>query len=169
MVGVVSTDYAVRRNFQNQSATALLTINTRLIVSHIIKNAGLATGYRTDRGIRLSGDGQLPGPLPANTMCFRQDPIAAPTPTNYADDGWVCYTQLGNDLRTCAKAPGPPGGCIAGDALLGTITTVTPTYDIATNTFTVTVVNRDQPAVAKSISNPEVTWTSRTSPPGQSI
>ena len=163
MMGVVSSDYAVRKSFQSQSADALLSLHTRVIVNDIIKNAALASGYKNDLGIRT---------LDANNFCIRQDPKNLPTPMDYSDDPWVCYTTVPNSaLYTCAKPAGavPPAACATSDQKLGAVVSVAPSFDPATDTFSVTIVNRDDPGNPKSISNPEVTVTSQTSPAGQSL
>lgn len=161
MIGVVSSDSAVRKNAQNQNASTLLTLNTRAIVNAIINNAFLICGYKNDQGYSPT----------ANGFCFRQDVdiiTRAPniTPTDYSDDQWMCYTVLASNLRSCAKAA--PGSCLSSDTLVGAVVSVTPAFDATANVFSVTIVNRADPGSPKSISNPEVTVSAQTSPPGQS-
>ena len=163
MIGVVSSDSAVRKNAQNQNASTLLTLNTRAIVNAIINNASLISGYKNDQGYSPT----------ANGFCFRQDfnittnvPNDPPTPADYSDDRWMCYTVLASNLRSCVKAAS--GSCSSSDALVGAVVSVTPAFDAAANVFSVTIVNRADPSQPKSISNPEVTVSARTSPPGQS-
>ncbi len=154
MIGVVSSDSAVRKNAQNQNASTLLTLNTRAIVNVIINNAALISGYKNDEGYSVTPNG----------FCFRQDING--TPVDYTDDQWMCYTVVASALRSCVKAAA--GSCLSSDTLVGAVVSVTPAFDAAADVFSVTIVNRADPAKSKSISNPEVTVSARTSPPGQS-
>ncbi len=169
MIGVISSDSAVRKNAQNQNASTLLTLHTRALVNAIINNAFLISGWKNDSGYSQTG----------NSFCFRQDfkittGVAnnPPTPTDYSDDRWMCYTFSVPDLRSCVKdAASGAGSCLSSDTLVGKAFSVTPvpkaSFD-STNVFSVTIVNRADPTKSKSISNPEVTASAQVSPPGQS-
>ncbi|MDO8801773.1 hypothetical protein [Phenylobacterium sp.] len=166
MIGVISSDSAVRKNAQNQNASTLLTLNTRAVVNAIINNASLISGYRNDQGYSPT----------ANGFCFRRDfnittnaPNDPPTPADYSDDQWMCYTVVASNLRSCVKtAASGPSSCLSSDTLVGAVVSVTPAFDATANVFSVTIVNRADPSQPKSISNPEVTVSARASPPGQS-
>ncbi len=162
MMGVVSSDSAVRKNAQNQNASTLLTLHTRALVNVIINNASLMSGYKNDQGYSPT----------VNGFCVRQDiniNTKAPnnTPTDYSDDQWACYTAIAFNLRGCFKAA--PDSCLSSDTLVGALVSVAQVFDSATDVFSVTVVNRADPSQIKSISNPEVTVSAQVSPPGQSI
>ncbi len=178
MIGVVSSDSAVRKNAQNQNASTLLTLNTRVLVDAIINNASLMSGHKSKQGY-FSSD--------TNSFCIRQDYNYSVTPSaaninsaaDYSDDYWVCYTFSSNSLYTCVKPPGtiPASSCSAGDQgykSLGRAVGVSGVpsssfgFDPVGNVFSVTIVNRADPGSPKSISNPEVTVSAQTSPPGQS-
>ncbi len=175
MIGVVSSDYAVRKNSQNQNAGTLLTLNTRVLVNAIINNASLMSGYKNDQGYSSTT---------ANSFCIRQDynysvspPVPNNSPVDYSDDYWACYTFSSNSLYTCIKPPGAisASSCSAGDqgykSLGGTVGIPSSSFgfDVASDVFSVIIVNRADPSQPKSISNPEVTVSAQTSPSGQSI
>ena len=175
IMGIMSTDYAVRKNAQDASATASLNLKTHAVLNHIINNALPAVGDKDSKGIRYPGD--------ESWFCLRQD--ASATAGVYTDDNWVCYTVVGSALYTCTNppasnpalnplpVPATAGPCRASDTLVegsrGIMLSVNPDYSATSNIFGVTVATRTNPASSKSTSNPEVSASSSISPWGHSI
>ena len=174
MLGVASSDFAVRKNTKNQSAGALLTLNTRSIIEHISKNASMATGMKNDQGFyNVTG-----AAVAAGNFCIRQDIDISGnflnTSGDYNDDNWKCYTVAANNITTCIKSTAnKANACINTDnkyASLGALTTATPSFSSTTDVFSVVIINHDQPSNATtSVSNPGVTLTSQVVPSGHSI
>ena len=166
MIGVVSSDYAVRNHANNQGAGAVLTLNTRVLVDHIMKNAALAIGDKNNLGFSFAPNAVLNSP--PGFFCVRQD--INNTPSDYSDDQWACYTVLSNSLYACARtAVQGPGACTAANTLVGAIVSAAVNFSDTTDVFLLMVTNRADPAKAQSTSNPQVTVTSQVSPAGQSI
>ena len=105
MMGVVSTDSAIRRQTNTSFQNAQASLNPQGILAHIMNSAFNATGTPADPGIYIGTGG-----LAANTMCFR---------TAKAPDNWVCYTNLGTNLYTCTG--GAQGDCTAANQDLGAL------------------------------------------------
>jgi len=174
MIGVVSSDSAIRKNAQNQNAGTLLTLNTRALVNVMISNASLATGYKSDPGFDFPPNAVLTiQNTPPSSFCVRQDmnintKVPNNTPEDYSDDRWACYTVIAPNLYACLKAS-KNSSCLASDTLVGPVVSLAVNFNDTSDVFSVTIVNRADPTQAKSISNPEVTVSARVSPPGQSI
>ncbi len=170
MVGVVSVDQAMRQSHQGTSRNALVSMKTSAIMLHITKNVQLTNGYRTESG---SIDGIRTNI--ANTLCVRKEDPSNITPGNYSDDVWACYTLNGTNMNFCQSAAGGAAAACGAGTVLGTATSFTVQLsndsDPVTGQFYVeiTVINRFDPAAGKNtFDNPEITLTSRISPPGLS-
>ena len=188
MMGAVSIDSNVRKSRDQSSKTSLLYLNTRAMVTHILLNASQAVGYGSTsaatKGILLPAD-----MANNNSFCIDQD--VSPTTTNpnntvtkNGDDRWFCYTFQAPNLFACTKTYDGTkiyrgaGACTAADTnynQVGTAVSVTPTFTLnrvkgsQQVIFEVTIVSRDNPALPKSITNPEINMTYSTNPPGHSI
>lgn len=181
MLGVVSSDYAIRQKSDAAFSSASSTLGVQAMINHIIRNAAQAIGDGTGAGkgildgaINQQPDAQVGDP---NTFCIRQDlnvdgsdhnPL---TPGNYTDDRWVCYTVQSNSLFTCNRAA--VGKCILADNgynNLGQASAVGRLFDVQddngptpqTMLFTVTVTVPDPSGNPKSL-------TSSVSPAGHRI
>lgn len=117
MMGVVSSDYAIRKHSDSATNSASASINLQGYVAHILNNASLAIGNAADKGILIGAE-----IADVNSFCIR----IASTPT------WRCYTGLGaGSLYTCTKAAA--GTCTAVDTgytSLGTVSSVVPTFTL---------------------------------------
>ncbi len=172
MLGAFSVDFALRQSQQSTSRNALVAMRTAATMLHIVKNAQLATGNRNNLGI-------LVNPFP-NTVCMRRDNELNPTPDNFSDDIWTCYTQINNDIRTCQRLGNlPPNPCNNLDALIGTVIT-NPTngfnYSFQADPnnrnlyLDITLVNRfDLAANEDPITNANYTLISHVSPASHSF
>ena len=162
MMGVMSADYAIRKQSVTASSSASANLYAQSIVTNIINNAYKATGSITDKGILI--DTSLGGPdtVAAGSFCARTDTVP----------DWVCYTvipALNGNLYTCPKSP-TPGACALSDKNLGKIISVTPQFTLVGAvgsqqlTFTVTLTVEDQ-----SLPSHQRSLTTSISPPGHRI
>lgn len=127
MMGVVSADYALRKQTQGSFTSAQSGLNAQVIVTHIINNAFLATGSNADQGIRIPATAAA---ADKSSFCIRTDDPAAPaTP-------WVCYSILGatEHVYTCAKAA--PTRCAAADTDLGQVSGPTDVTQAGAGVYT---------------------------------
>lgn len=179
MLGVASFSVSIKQ-FQNSTNKSTITeMKTKAAMARITKDAYLAVGDETDRGIVAYSAGQN------LSICFRHD---TNNPSSYTDDAWKCYFR-GNqdDLLACNVPPqsvpvqnighcNNTGGGGAPSRLLLEL-------DPAKNIFYQLVENAsgqleyvelsltgifDQTAVKHPINNPTYTTTTQVSPPGHS-
>ena len=180
MLGVASSDFAVRKMAQGQGLRTVLDLNTRVLIEHTAKNVSMATGDKNNIGFSSSAGGTdlnvTAGAVPANNyFCIREDmdnagnPNPLPgTPTDYSDDHWRCYSDVGNVLYTCLK--NAPADCTAADTSLGSIYNFTAVFSVATGTLSISILNRTDPTKAVDISsNPQVRRDQMVYPTGHSI
>ena len=126
MLGVVAADHSLSRGEQGASRGAVVTMRVNAMMTNITKNAALAVGTDSQRGICISSSTDpilacqavADNVTTANTnyICFHQDfnpvvPAGADpldqvywrkTPGDFSDDRWVCYTR-----KKGAVAPNP--------------------------------------------------------------
>lgn len=93
VVGIMSTDYAIRRIDRDSSRDTTLSLQTAALAEQYRQAAIKAIGDAQNTGIRISPtqDDET------NFICFRHDDEANPTPSNYNDDTWQCFTRLSSD------------------------------------------------------------------------
>ena len=118
MLGVVSSDYAIRKQANYAAISAIASINAQSIINHILYNASLAIGSSTDKGI-LIGAEIGPG-VQASSFCSRK--VIGPP------ESWVCYTVLAPSLYTCVKPS--KGECSVSDTNLGGIASMSPIFTL---------------------------------------
>ena len=156
MLGVISSDYAIRKQSDNASAGALAALNGQGMLKHIIDNAGKAVGDKSLPGINYPNDKAW--------FCIRQD--INKTPIDFADDAWICYTVVTGNLYNCAKQPpaASPSACADTDTLLGQVQGIDPSFSLNNNIFSVTVTIADPTAPGGQRS-----WSASVSPSGHTI
>jgi hypothetical protein len=142
MIGILTTDHAIRSMNNKVTDDITLSMQIRSVAEHIRRDAMLSTGELADPGIDLAI---------ANSVCFRRDDDANPSPGDYSDDIWTCYTLLVNDLYKCSSASGAaPAACTAADIFVGRL--VANNLSSATfnnGQFHILLQTRKDPAVAQ--------------------
>jgi Tfp pilus assembly protein PilV len=193
MLGMVSIDYALRSNEQQQTRTSLVSLRTSAMMFDITNEASQAFGDVATRCIQMNS-------LTTNNtnyFCFYKD---ANGNANYnaASDGtgdlWVCYSRQTTDLHKCTfRANVGPNHCLNGqrlsDRVIGTVTAdvfEAPDAPVVQNNraaltlnFQVTLKNRYDPtnptaataeyrdALAQEyLTNPKISMTSQVTPRG---
>ena len=162
MLGVVSVDYALRKQNRSSYGSLLSLLGAQSIAQRVITEATKAVGTSADPGIVVGSQTGGPGPVritDVNTFCIRRDMKNTPT-------SWVCYwrsTTLADTVTgmvnfyTCTKSL-PAGsvigqGCSSADTNLGPVVKVVASFDkfVSTTTpglqkllFTVTVTVTDR-------------------------
>lgn len=176
-LGMVSIDYALRTNEEQQSRSALVSLRTSATLTDIASNARQAVGDVATQCIQLAAS--MATDL-TNYICVYRDidyvtSVRNETAFDTADDIWICYTRRGTDLHKCRMiAANGPNACTAGDPIIGTVTTdafgvanpvltsTDPDFD-----FQISIKNRFNAAQARAyITNPEVTITTSVMPQG---
>jgi hypothetical protein len=105
MVGVVSFGFIIDEMQKTTNRSTSLSMETTALITHMTKNASLATGNKANPGIVVEDTN------PANNdwISFRLD--LANTPADYSDDTWFIYLRdlTADTLSTCTKpaAAGP--------------------------------------------------------------
>jgi len=185
MLGIVSVDYALRTNEQEQTRAALVSLRTSAMMFDITSTASEAVGDLNDYCIQVFGTGAN-GLADDNTnaICIFRDKNA----TSTLDDGeWTCYTRQGTDLHKCTFDLSDIAPCSAGgwnsDRVIGTVPTdvFDDTDTMVVNNratlsfyFQITLKNRYDPtatdygdAVAQEyMTNPKIRLTSQVTPAG---
>lgn len=99
MVGVVSFGFIIDEMQKTTNRATSLSMETTAVISHITKNASLATGNKANPGIIVEDT------TVANNdwIAFRLD--IPNTPSNYSDDTWFIYRRdlAENAIYTCTK------------------------------------------------------------------
>jgi len=122
MVGIFATDHAVRSMNAKVTGDIAMMMQARSIAEYVRRDAMRATGELNSPGIDTSI---------ADSICFRLDDEANPTPTNYTDDIWVCYSIRNNagrksDLYRCVGAVGGvANACNNGGTFIGRLRSTT--------------------------------------------
>ncbi len=169
MLGVVSIQQATKQvEVRINNNRGVVLQRTAAMLLDVGKNAYLAVG---DNG-SVAGRGMTFQTGPAR-YCFRQD--FPGTPTNYADDTWVCFDQNQNDLFKCQRAS--PGACVAANptrVLIGNIIldgiTISNPFITGIPYVQISITNRNDPTLAADpTKNPEVTLTTDVYPLGHSF
>ena len=116
MIGMVSVDYAIRTDEQQQSRTSIATLRTQATIQDIVATATQASGDMITQCVQLAN-------LTTDTtnyICFYRD---FGTPSDFTDDSWQCYTRHTNNLHKCTRtlAQGK-GACVNTDPIVGTVT-----------------------------------------------
>jgi prepilin-type N-terminal cleavage/methylation domain-containing protein len=126
MLGMVSIDYALRSNEQQQSRTSLVALRTSAMMFEITNEASQAFGDLATHCIQI---GSI---LNNNTnyVCVYQDTNGNASSDLAADstgDRWVCFSRQTTDLHKCTfQANDGPTHCQNGqrltDRVIGTVT-----------------------------------------------
>ncbi|GEM_PF-2226929 len=186
MMGMVSVDYALRTNEQQQTRAALVSLRTSATLTDMTVNARQAYGDVATRCIQIANIAADN----TNYICIYRDIDAAGVPNNtpsvYADDRWVCYTRRGTNMHKCMRTVAAgPNACPAATPI-GTVTTdvyAAPDTPVVTSNaatldfnFQLTLKNRYDPTVAGAtyaailpqeyLTNPKVKMTTSVSPQG---
>ena len=154
MMGVVSSDYAIRKHSDAAFNGAILSVNTQGILNHITNNAYQANGSTGNPGIVIGTGGNG---VSVNTFAIR---------INSVGPVWICYTLTGGHLYTCSRTAA--GSCSSGDTNLGIVQSIAPNFttnNVAGSVqmvFTVTVTSVDSAGNSKTVS-------ANVSPPGYSM
>ena len=147
MMGMVSVDFAIRSNDQQQSRLSVATLRTAATIQDVVATATQAFGDMTTRCIQtanLTTDA-------TNYICIYRD---WGTPANYTDDSWQCYTRHGNNLHKCTRTlVADKGACTNAAPIIGTVTIDTfnaPDTPVFMTTspnfyFQITIKNRYDP------------------------
>ena len=162
-LGMVSIDYALHTNEQQQSRSALVSLRTSATLTDITTIARQAYGPVTTNCIQMAANMTVDN---TNYVCIYRDVNPATgaanlTPSVFTDDSWTCYTRRGTNLHKCVRTVAAGlGNCVAADPVIGTVTTdvfnATPP-NMSVNLFTVYIKNRYDPTQAMAyITNPEI-------------
>ncbi len=109
MVGVVSFGFIIDEMQKTTNRATSLSMETTAVISHITKNASLATGNRANPGIIVEDTTVAKN----DWISFRLDTLN--TPSDYTDDTWFIYRRdlANNAIYTCTKTaalgPDPTG------------------------------------------------------------
>lgn len=150
MVGVMSSDYAIRKHSDYAMQSSAATIKGQSIIAHVMNKAFMATGDQADPGFIV---------IDADSFCIR------------SGASFTCYTRTGGSLFTCNL--GGVDECELGDPgyeNLGEVSSIAPqvSFDNSVGsqsmifTFTVGVPDSSSPGGIKTSS-------SSVSPPGHRI
>ena len=181
MIGVVSFSVSIQQLQNSANRSTLLSMRTMTAMNRLTRDAYLAVGDETDRGIFIRDIN------PFKSICFRHD---TNDPSSYGDDTYHCYLfETNNNNRRFSACPVKPDltnvppnnaaqcdGVVARNILL----TMDPTFgdvffqihEDATNRlesieFTLQSIFDPDPALtAHPITNPTYSITTRVSPPG---
>lgn len=154
MLGIVTSNISLQKNSQDSSNSYFISSTTQTMLNQILKDASLAVGTPSSRGIAI-GTGGTPSTGDANTFCIQQE--AAPTSSVRF---WKCYTwvQATYGVYSCTRAS--LGSCNSSNNFLGTAKTrIVPTFNIDPSSgnqkvlFDVIIENCLNPAAA-SCCNP---------------
>ncbi|MFT7538659.1 MAG: prepilin-type N-terminal cleavage/methylation domain-containing protein [Lysobacterales bacterium] len=103
MLGVMSFSFALKRIEESTSTGASFDSTTAGFLSMFSRDVEKATGDSSNHGIITNTTGIN------NVICFRHDliptPPDLPTPHDYTDDEWVCYTQVADLINYYTKLP----------------------------------------------------------------
>lgn len=147
MVGMVSVDYALRTNEQQQSRTSVANLRTAATLQDIVTAATQAYGDVATRCVQMAN-------LPTNStnyICVYRD---YGTPANFADDNWQCYTRHTTNIHKCTRTVAAGKGvCATTDPVIGAVTIDTfnnPDTPVVVSTspdfyFQITLKNRFDP------------------------
>ncbi|MBF0484980.1 MAG: prepilin-type N-terminal cleavage/methylation domain-containing protein [Candidatus Omnitrophica bacterium] len=181
MAGVTAADHAFRRFDRENTHDSTLYIRAMALAEMIRVDASLAVGWATSPGVQIDTTAN-------NFLCFRQDNnqdgVIDNNPGTVAPyigvrDSWKCYSKPGaaaanvNVYKCSRTIPAGAGACTAADQYVGKMAwnvfaTAPNPPTFAGNQFIFTVIDRDDPTLAKSISNPEVKITINVNPVGHS-
>ena len=105
MLGVASFSMTVK-HLQESSHTFGKTMMEMIAAMRFMtKDAFFAVGEEGDRGVWGDDVGNRQG------ICFRHD-ATPPSPDDYSDDTWVCYTHdVSNDILRCEGLANPSATC----------------------------------------------------------
>ncbi|NTV28883.1 MAG: hypothetical protein HGA80_02260 [Candidatus Omnitrophica bacterium] len=167
VVGIGSTNFAVHRMDKDSHRSAALSIQMLSLAENFRKAAESATGDRNDPGVLINNTGTV-----ANYICFRQDvqPPGVPTPADYSDDTWQCFTRLndsgaalGVNVWACQRAAAAgAGACTTAGRFVGKLVSnvftnnppiTVPSFDLATGIINLQLIGRADPAVGADTAN----------------
>jgi prepilin-type N-terminal cleavage/methylation domain-containing protein len=116
MIGMVSVDYAIRTNDQEQSRSSIATLRTSATLQDIVATATQASGDAATRCVQMAN---LTTDA-TNYICIYRD---FGTPSVFTDDSWTCYTRHVNNLHKCTRTiVSGKGTCATTDPIVGTVT-----------------------------------------------
>ncbi|MBF0484974.1 MAG: prepilin-type N-terminal cleavage/methylation domain-containing protein [Candidatus Omnitrophica bacterium] len=184
MVGVTAADHAFRRLDRENTHDSTLYVRAMALAEMIRKDANLAVGSALSPGVQIDTTAN-------NFLCFRQDNNhdgsidnnpGTVAPFIGVRDSWQCYSKPGDtaadvDVFKCTKTiPAGPSVCAVGDTgyqyvgkMAWDVFTIAPNPPTFVGTkFTFTLIDRDDPTSAQSISNPEVRIPINVNPPAYS-
>ena len=178
MIGVASFSVSLQQFQNSTNRTTILAMKTMTAMNRLTRDAYLAVGDETNRGIV---DRAIPK---RNSLCFRHDTT---NPSSYTDDTWTCYyfDIPSNLLYLCtvptAEANVPPnnaGQCDgAGTRRLllelnpaqGVFYQIIENSDGRLESIRITLSSIfDSTLASHPITNPVYTTTTQISPPGHS-
>lgn len=145
-----------------------LANTTQTMVKRILKDASEAVGYSTTPGIHLVSAITGVSPTEPPTFCFHKVIMTSPV---VSTDKWVCYKQVGTELRVCDKLyngnalNGAAGTCSSSEVFVGSVPAATlrvgnPSF--VDNVFTIEIINR------AGVNNPSYTARGDVVPAGNS-
>ena len=111
MIGVASFSASITHLQSSTNRSTLLSIKTSAVMHRITRDAYLAAGDETNRGVVQGGVGNK------ESICFRHD--ADVDPSSYTGDTWVCYfINAQQKIYLCNPGLTPPvdnwGACKSG-------------------------------------------------------
>ncbi len=147
MVGMVSVDYALRSNEQQQSRTSIMTLRTSATLQSIVVTASQGYGDVASRCIQI---GNITTDA-TNYICVYRD---FGTPSDFTDDSWQCFTRYSTNVHRCTRTlAAGQGSCANTDPIIGTVTADTfdaPDSPVVVSAnpnfyFQITIKNRFDP------------------------
>ncbi len=175
ILGVVSIDFAIRRNQQTTSRSSILAMQTSAVMLRITKEASLAIGYESNPGIAVNAD-------PSIKLCIRKEDNTPSTPGDYTDDTWFCfqYNAAAYNMIGCtvneADAKGSLNPCNSASAVIDNSVQDTMSGKMANASFNwvasatdfyigVSLTARHNPAAPRNpITNPQFILNTRVRP-----
>jgi Tfp pilus assembly protein PilE len=182
LIGIASTDFAIRRMDRDTHRDTSLYLKTLAVAEQYRQGAisaiGDATNPPNSLGIQIHNSQDN-----SNYVCFRHDDPNNPSPADYTDDTWDCLTRLnsaGTDVGTnvlkcqrtepaygfgaCTLAGAPPDftpGRFVGtmpyngtsDAFTNDPPIVEPSFDLVAGVFHVQVIGRVDPTAGVDKAN----------------
>jgi Tfp pilus assembly protein PilV len=177
VAGVFAAEYALRRINESGAQDIKTSLKARAVAESVRATVKTLQGDLS-QGDNACYTGIVHHPDISQTLCFRYDMNS--TAGTCTDDTWKCYTQIGVDvyscIRTTASWPTLPTACGASDTWVGQLASdqftsgAVPSHVAKSATgeyyFQMTFIGRDDPSLAKSMTNPETRITIRESAPG---
>ncbi len=167
IVGIMSTDFAIRRMDRDSHRDTALSMQMLALAENFRQSALSANGDKNDPGILIDNSSTN-----ANYICFRHDikPPGTPTPNDYTDDNFECFSRLNDDgssvgvnVKACQRtAAAGAGACVSTDRYIGRVVTdaftnnppiIEPSFDLTTGIFHVQLIGRVDPSAGADTTN----------------